>query len=205
MVKKGERRKCRSKRDRRDILQVLANGGVAAMGSLLYSWTSDPLWVIVMASSLAAATADTWASEIGRLSRSAPRDVFSWKRVQPGTSGAITGLGTVASIFGAIIAAIVSIPLLMKVELSAHLLIWLSIVIFSGWTGNWVDTWVGAKWQVRYQCTTCMQVTEKKVHCQQPTRQIEGVYWLDNDSVNACCTLSAGIISGFFYILVTML
>jgi uncharacterized protein (TIGR00297 family) len=194
-----------AKGDRRDILQVLANGGIASLSALLYSWTDDTLWIIVMASSLAAATSDTWASEIGRLSHSAPRDVFSWKTVEPGTSGAITGLGTWASFFGASLVAIVSIPLLIKVELSVHMLVWLSIVTFSGWIGNWVDTWVGAKWQVRYQCTVCMQVTEKKMHCQQHTKLIRGVSWLDNDSVNACCTLSAGIISGFFYILVTML
>ena len=41
--------------------QVLANGGIAALAALAGSW-------IAFAGALAAATADTWASEIGRAS-----------------------------------------------------------------------------------------------------------------------------------------
>jgi uncharacterized protein (TIGR00297 family) len=193
------------KGNQRDIIQVLANGGIASMAALIYAWTDEPLWIIVMVSSLAAATSDTWASEIGRLSRSVPRDVFTWKRVEPGTSGAITRLGTLASFLGAILTALISIPLLIQVQLSIQMIVLLSVIIFSGWLGNWVDTCVGAKWQIRYQCATCLQVTENKSHCQQPTEQIRGVFWLDNDVVNVSCTLVAGGVSGFLVILMRML
>jgi uncharacterized protein (TIGR00297 family) len=74
--------------------QVLANGGVAALAALVASWPA-------FAGSLAAATADTWATEVGRRSRTPPRLISSWTRVPPGTDGGITLLGTAGGIAGA--------------------------------------------------------------------------------------------------------
>jgi uncharacterized protein (TIGR00297 family) len=192
------------KGDQRDIYQVLANGGVASLGALLYAWTNNPMWIFVFISSLAAATSDTWASEIGRWSRTAPRDVFTWKKTEPGTSGAISGLGTWASFFGAFLATLAAIPLMIIEQISINMFAALIIAAFSGWLGNWADTWVGAKWQVRYQCSSCQQKTEQRTHCRQPTKQVQGIYWLDNDVVNLICTLIAGVLSGFVYVLMPM-
>jgi len=74
--------------------QVLANGGVAALAALAGSWPA-------FAGSLAAATADTWATEIGRYSRTSPRLITNGRPVPAGTDGGITLLGTAAGIAGA--------------------------------------------------------------------------------------------------------
>jgi uncharacterized protein (TIGR00297 family) len=74
--------------------QVLANGGVAAVAALLGSWAG-------FAGALAAATADTWASEIGRHARAAPRLITTGRPVPAGTDGGMTLLGTVGGIAGA--------------------------------------------------------------------------------------------------------
>jgi uncharacterized membrane protein len=153
----------------------------------------------MLASSLAAATSDTWASEIGRWSRKPPRDCFSRKLVEPGISGAISGLGTLASLIGAFLTALVALPLLIFEQVSLQPIMLLIIVSCSGWFGNWVDTWIGAKWQVRYQCNSCQTTTEKKIHCHAFTKKIKGIYWLDNDIVNLICTLSAALFSGIIY------
>ncbi len=79
---------------RRNERQVLANGGVAAIAALAGSW-------IVFAGALAAATADTWATEIGRHSPIAPRLITNGRRVPPGTDGGMTLLGTAGGIVGA--------------------------------------------------------------------------------------------------------
>jgi uncharacterized protein (TIGR00297 family) len=83
-----------SKKTTRNHRQVLANGGVAALAALAGSW-------IACAGALAAATADTWASEIGRHSRTPPRLITTARRVPAGTDGGMTLLGTTAGIAGA--------------------------------------------------------------------------------------------------------
>jgi uncharacterized protein (TIGR00297 family) len=73
---------------------VLANGGIAALAALAGNWT----W---FAGALAAANADTWATEIGIHSRTPPRLITNGLRVPAGTDGGMTLLGTTAGIAGA--------------------------------------------------------------------------------------------------------
>lgn len=84
--------------------QVIANGGVAALAALAGNW----LW---FAGALAAANADTWATEIGTRSRTPPRLITSWARVSAGTDGGMTLLGTVGGTAGAALIAGLSIGL----------------------------------------------------------------------------------------------
>jgi uncharacterized protein (TIGR00297 family) len=74
--------------------QVIANGGIAALAALAGNW----LW---FAGALAAANADTWATEIGSHSRTLPRLITSWARVSAGIDGGMTLLGTAGGIAGA--------------------------------------------------------------------------------------------------------
>lgn len=193
------KRNIEAKGDQRDLFQVLANGGLAALTALLYAITSYPIWLVMLASSLAAATSDTWASEIGRWSRKPPRDCFSWKLVEPGISGAVSGLGTLASLIGAFFTALVALPLFIFEQVSVQPIMLLLIISCSGWFGNWMDTWIGAKWQVRYQCNLCQTKTEQKIHCHSFTKEVKGIYWIDNDIVNLICTLSAALFSGILF------
>ena len=73
--------------------QVVANGGVAALAALLGNWPA-------FAGSLAAATADTWATEIGRRSPTEPRLITNWTPVPAGTDGGMTLMGTLGGIAG---------------------------------------------------------------------------------------------------------
>ena len=78
--------------------QVVANGGIAALAALAGNWAA-------FAGALAAATADTWATEIGSRSRIPPRLITSGKPVPAGTDGGITLLGTAGGIAGAVFVA----------------------------------------------------------------------------------------------------
>ena len=80
----------------RNYRQVLANGGVAALAGLLGSWR-------LAAGALAAATADTWATEIGSFSPHPPRLITTWRQVTKGTDGGVTLIGMLGALGGALL------------------------------------------------------------------------------------------------------
>jgi len=171
----------------RDWRQVLANGGAAAAFSLLYFFQPDFLWLIGFSICIASANSDTWASEIGPLSTKNPLFIPSLKRVEPGTSGAISLLGSIAAIGGSLLIAVVSTWLF-------SLTITYGIMIFLfGFIGNMMDTIIGAFYQQLYICSDCKIETEKRFHCGAKTVRIKGLSFVDNDMVNFISGLIAAI------------
>ena len=99
-------------RDRagRDWTQVVANGGAAAITALAYGLTGSPLCLVAGAGAVAVATADTWATEIGRFSRTEPRILATWRRAPHGASGGVTGVGLLGACAGAVLIALIGAP-----------------------------------------------------------------------------------------------
>ena len=81
--------------------QVVANGLVAAILAVWFGIAPSLEVITAFAGAIAAATADTWATEVGLLSPSAPRLITTWRRVAHGTSGGVTLLGIAAGAVGA--------------------------------------------------------------------------------------------------------
>lgn len=192
---KAEKRKVgemNEKGDRRDWHQVLANGGIASLAGVLYFFQNEPLWLFAFSVALASANSDTWASEIGTLSRRPPFSLRTFSFAQTGSSGAISALGTSAALVGSLLIAVVSY-VLFSLSIKTTLLIF----IF-GFLGNAVDTILGAYFQAVYRCRGCRLETEKLAHCGQKTELIRGNPILNNDVVNFLSGLIAvllGIIS----------
>lgn len=180
------------KGDQRDHIQVLANGGIPAFISILAILFPADIWLSIFIVCLASANADTWASEIGSLSKSKPFFITTLKRVEAGTSGAITILGTTAAMVGS--GLIVASGLLLWSQLSVRLFF---IMTLLGFIGNVIDTLLGAFFQVKYYCEVCQFETEKTYHCHQKTVKSRGISLMNNDAVNFLSILLAGFLAIF--------
>ena len=152
---------------------------------------------------LATATADTWATELGVLSRQPPRLITTGKTVAPGTSGGITLLGTSAAALGALALGIV-FWLLQRGKKSLVSLPLIALI--SGLVGSMLDSALGAMVQAMYYCPTCKKETERLIHnCGTKTRPLRGIWWLNNDTVNFIATLSGGLIAMAMYLVLALL
>lgn len=162
----------------RNARQVIANGGAAALGALLGSWPAA-------AGALAAAAADTWATELGSFSPVPPRLITSWARVPRGTSGGITALGTAGGLAGAL-----TIGALAHLLPPPGLAPGISLVAAAGVAGMLADSFLGATGQGMFECAACAARSERAdAICHEPVRLIRGWRWLDNDAVNLVATL----------------
>ena len=170
----------------RDARQVVANGGAFALAALGWLVDPSPAWLAVGGGALAAAASDTWATEIGSLARGSPRHIITWQRVPPGTSGAVSVPGTLASIAGALL-----IAGLAAISGWPRLVILATVV--GGIAGSVADSLIGGTLQVRRWCDRCESGTEQSVHrCGTRTRVAGGIPWVDNDMVNISCVLVGG-------------
>jgi uncharacterized protein (TIGR00297 family) len=177
----------------RDIAQVIANGGVPTAVAALGTGHRHAL---KYTGCLAAVAGDTWATEIGALSKQKPRHVLTGRHVVPGTSGGITVLGTFGSILGGVFIGSVA-ALASRYDPTLHRPGWLHVAtgIVSGAIGSLVDSVIGATIQERRWCDSCEEYTEQRRHdCGYHTRIVGGIPRLNNDAVNLLCSLTgAGI------------
>jgi uncharacterized protein (TIGR00297 family) len=172
----------------RNARQVIANGFWAATGSLLVPSAPVLGWAVITGA-LAAAQSDTWATEVGTRAGGSPRLITTWARVPPGTSGAVSAVGTLAGIGGAVIlagaGAIAGVPLRPA-----------TAGVLGGMVGLMADSFVGATAQARFRCDACNEVTERRRHtCGQAARAVRGWRWLDNDAVNLIATGAGGAVA----------
>lgn len=164
--------------------QVIANGGIAAVAGLLG-------WSTAVAGAIAAAGADTWATELGARSRRAPRLITTGRIVPAGTSGGVTPLGTLA---GA--AAAVALAALHTVLQGGGPIVGAAVAT-AGFAGMAADSLLGAALQARFRCAACGAEHERRdSSCHMPLMPARGVSWLDNDAVNLCATLVGAGVAG---------
>jgi uncharacterized protein (TIGR00297 family) len=177
----------------RDFQQALANGGVATTITLLAFFSGIESLYYVYVASLAAATADTWGTELGIFSRSNPVLITNFKPVAPGTSGGISFIGSFSALAGS-----TSIVLISSFFYAFNINQFF-IITLAGFFGSLADSIVGATLQGQYECVICGNKTESKTHCREKSNLIQGIKYIDNDIVNI---FSISISSIAVYILI---
>jgi len=176
------------KGDERDATQVLANGGIFAVAAVAELITHSSACYAIGIGALAASAADTWATEVGTLVGGEPVSIISGRRVSAGTSGGITLLGSLAGVAGALFVAAGTALTQWPVTFTA--------VALGGIAGALSDSLLGATLQSRRWCDTCGKPTERLVHdCGNRTRRVGGVGGLDNDAVNAVCSVVGALVA----------
>jgi uncharacterized protein (TIGR00297 family) len=189
------------KSGRRDAGQVFANGGLGLLLCAANWALPHPLWWYAFLGVMAAVTADTWATEIGGLSRRLPRSIKTGKLVPPGTSGGVSSLGLGASLVGGAFIGAVAWMLLSAIPGQAapdtvaaplRLVVWTIIAGLSGLIGSLTDSWIGATWQQMYRCEVCSREIEQARHCGKPAVRIRGRSGWNNDAVNIVGSLAGG-------------
>ena len=214
----------------RDLGQALANGGAAAIFATASGlWLLDNPWHDVVPDqtvptllfaavlgALATVTADTWATEIGVLSKKRPRLVTDLRRVvEPGTSGGITVRGLLAALGGSAFMGGVEIaaPVLLLLALAVlgrqdiarasmewwtncfgifpvRLGVLLLVAPVAGLIGSLADSLLGATVQGIYYSEARQKETERPFDRDgTPNRLVRGWRWLNNDWVNFLSSL----------------
>jgi uncharacterized protein (TIGR00297 family) len=186
----------------RNQFQVAANGGISTLCAVIAAIVTrggQPshlalalLWAYVGAYS--AATADTWATEIGSAFGGRPRSIVGFMPLNPGISGGITPVGTIAMCAGA--AWIAWVWSILSHDAAAF---W--VIAVAGIAGALVDSLLGATLQAIAFCPSCKRPAETAVHvCGSSTVPWRGLRWMTNDAVNALATLAGGVAAAGLYL-----
>ena len=185
-----------AKGDRRDAIQVVANGGaysILAVLALLFHRS----WILAGAlGALAASSSDSWATALGTRFGGRPRLITTGETVRHGQSGGVTKAGLAGSLCGALI-----VPALSTLAGLPRGLALASVV--AGLFGSTIDSLLGAAVQERRWCDTCGELTERKLHvCGDATRWVGGIQTVDNDVINLVSTLAGSVSGVTFYLLI---
>ncbi|MGB1776574.1 MAG: TIGR00297 family protein [Synechococcus sp.] len=130
----------------RSPLNVWGSAATGAWLALMMAAGVEPRdWLLAaFAASFAAKLADTFGSEIGKRWGSTPRLITTLRRVEPGTEGAISLEGTLASALGSLVMAVVMWALALLPSLS-----WTLLVAAVGLVATLAESVLGAVAQSR--------------------------------------------------------
>ena len=182
----------------RDAMQVLANGGLSLVFALCYAWQPHPAFLVMFGSSIAEASADTTAGDIGVLSLQKPVSILTGKPMPKGQSGAVTLQGLLASLAASFLVALVWQSCFLYPSLDA--LRQVAVIGSCGFAGALFDSFLGASCQVIYFDPVKGGPTERDHDAEgNPYERMRGLPWMDNDMVNFLSGLFASLFAGLLF------
>ena len=179
---------------RRDAVQVLANGGAALAAMLIHAFDSSPVYLAVFTACLAEACSDTWASEIGVLSKSEPVSILTFTKVPKGLSGGVSLLGTCSAMLSSILYGIFAFSCYDGINLSLVM-----VVIFSSFAGVMTDSVLGATLQAHFYDEKEDIITEHSRDREgNALKLVRGLRFMDNDMVNLTSNIITFLLASLF-------
>ena len=195
----SKKRKRRQEHQGRTYIQVFANGGVALIFATLYYLYQLEAYLIIALISFAGSNADTWGSEIGARFKGKTFYITTFHAVPSGISGGVSIIGTIASVLGSLLIAIVTVAFMNIPMLTPTLALptWqvFLLILGMGFLTSILDSYFGALLQAKYQVNDESTILEEK---EKNTRLVAGLAWINNDAVNFLATFATAIIAGFF-------
>lgn len=175
----------------RDAMQVYANGFMALLAGLLYAMNPTMPFLVMFGSAVGEAASDTFASEVGILSKTKPVSIITGKPMTPGLSGAVSPLGLASGLLGAVLIGLCFwgcfLPLTLKSAAYA------SVVALSAFFGCLVDSVLGATVQAHYYDEVNDRITERSEVDGRTLPLERGIRWIDNDIVNLLSNVIAAL------------
>jgi len=172
----------------RDYTQVISTGIIPLIFTVFYFFTKDISFLTGFVTSVSVANSDTWASEIGVLSKSDPISVINFKKVPKGLSGGISALGLISSFLGSAFISVI-FAFLFYGENKVFLITIISIT--GGFLGSLIDSILGASLQAKYLSHTD-KITEKRFSGGTENTLKSGLTFINNNVVNL---ISSAVIS----------
>jgi uncharacterized protein (TIGR00297 family) len=177
--------------ERRTQAQVMANGGVAwsALAAVALGLAVPEHGYLAFVGALAAAAADTWATELGRLSPWRPWALRHARRVPAGTSGAVSAVGTGAALAGA--GSVVGTALWLQGPLGSPSLEAGGALLGAGLAGMMADSVAGAFLQARYRVVASGLLVEEPPSAD--AQLVRGWARIGNNAVNLIGTAAGAL------------
>ena len=172
----------------RTAVQVIANGGVPLIASLLYIVFGERMFLLAYVAVLAEALADTTSSSFGSLSGST-YDLFRLRKCESGISGGMSIPGTLSALISSALLALFAftVGMVSAIEMLA--------IAGLGFIGSIFDSLLGSLFQAKYTCRICGKTVESKMHCNSKTELCRGLSFVNNSMVNFLSTLFVFIVS----------
>ena len=176
-------------KDKRDHIQVLANGGIPGILILINQlYTSEQIYYAYV-SAIAAVCSDTWSTEIGTMFKTKTFNIINFQKIEQGLSGGVSFYGFFGALIGSTLVVLSAVPWIQNLSMG------ILIIFISGLLGSLFDSILGATVQAKYRCVICGDKSESPFHCNTQTTQTNGISWFNNDSVNFSASLFGALVS----------
>ena len=174
----------------RDYFQVICNGFPYVVSASFFNYTPD-LTLILLGTAMAAATADTWSSEIGMYFKGTTIDLFNFRKQAPGVSGGMSWQGSLAGLLGSFLVAMICSYLAFE-RLNP---MYIKVITAFGFLGMSLDSLLGSLFQIKYQKEGIFSDTKKVGY-----HYHSGLKWMTNDMVNLWSNSIIVLLAGLFFV-----